>query len=111
MNLPPFLLDQWLSQKNLSNSAIEFDLGSSTGPSWTFRELLELSGSNEIERVLDTKLFYTPANGSLKLREAIAELEGVDPWDVLVFTGSSEALTVLFFVAGEPGVNVVLPSP
>lgn len=111
MNLPPFLLDQWLAQKNHPNSAIEFDLGSSTGPSWTFRELLGLSDGNEYERLLDTKLFYTPAAGTAQLREAIARLEGADPQDVQVVTGSAEALTILFFITAERGTNVVLPSP
>lgn len=111
MKLSPFLLDQWLDQKNRPDSKIEFDLGSSTGPSWTLRELLALSGDNEHERLLDTNLFYTTPAGSLNLREAIAELEGVDPDHVQVVTGAAEALVLLFFLAAEPGVNVVLPSP
>ena len=40
MNLPPFLLDRWLEQKQTADPAIDFDLGSSTGPVWTLRELL-----------------------------------------------------------------------
>lgn len=111
MKLTPFLLDQWLDQKNLPDSPIQFDLGSSTGPSWTLRELLALSHDGSYERLLDTKLFYTTAAGSLALREAIAALEGVSPDDVQAVTGASEALTILFFLAAEPGANVVLPSP
>jgi aspartate/methionine/tyrosine aminotransferase len=111
MKLSPFLLDQWLEQQNLPDSKIEFDLGSSTGPNWTLRELLELSQSNECERLLDTKLFYTPPAGSPRLREAIANLEGVDPEDLQIVTGAAEALFILFFLAAEPGANVVLPSP
>ena len=45
------------------------------------------------------------------LRAAIAALEGVDPDTVQVVTGASEALLILFFLAAEPGVNVVLPNP
>jgi hypothetical protein len=56
MKLAPFLLDQWLKQKFSADPAIEFDLGSSTGPVWTLRELLDLGGS--LEGLLDTKLFY-----------------------------------------------------
>ncbi len=111
MKLPPFLLDQWLDQKNLPESKIEFDLASSTGPAWTLRELLALSGDNEYEGLLDTRLFYTAPAGSLQLREAIAQLEGVNPEHVQVVTGAAEALVLLFFLAAEPGVNVVLPSP
>lgn len=111
MKLAPFLLDEWLGQKDLPDSRIEFDLGSSTGPSWTLRQLLALAGDDESDRLLDTKLFYTTAAGSLDLRKGIAALEGVDPDDVQVVTGAAEALLVLFFLAAEPDANVVLPDP
>jgi hypothetical protein len=47
MKLAPFLLDQWLTQKFTADPPIEFDLGSSTGPVWTLRELLDLGGDLE----------------------------------------------------------------
>jgi aspartate/methionine/tyrosine aminotransferase len=109
MRLPPFLLDQWLEQKFSADPPIEFDLGSSTGPVWTLRELLSLGG--DIEELLDTKLFYTPPAGSPELREELARMEGVDPEHVLVMTGAAEALLILFHLAAVPGANVVLPSP
>jgi aspartate/methionine/tyrosine aminotransferase len=109
MQLPPFLLDEWLAQKHSADPAIEFDLGSSTGPVWTLRELLTLSG--DLEALLDTELFYTPSAGTPKLREAIAALEGVDPGDILVTTGGAEGLFLLFFSAAGPDANVVLPLP
>jgi aspartate/methionine/tyrosine aminotransferase len=111
MRLPPFLLDQWLEQKFSADPPIEYDLGSSTGPVWTLRELLALAGDGEWERLLDTSLFYTSATGTQELREAIANLRGVDPSDVQVVTGAAEALLILFFLAAEPGANVVLPNP
>ena len=109
MKLPPFLLDQWLQQKFSANPPIEFDLGSSTGPTWTLRELLALGG--DIEELLATNLFYTPPEGSAALREELARMHGVEPERVLVMTGASEALLVMFHLAAEPGANVVLPSP
>ncbi len=111
MNLTPFLLDQWLEQKNSADPPIEYDLGSSTGPVWILRELLALAGNVESERLLDTKLFYTSPAGSPALRQAIAGLEGVDASEVQVVTGAAEALLILFFLAAEPNANVVLPSP
>jgi aspartate/methionine/tyrosine aminotransferase len=111
MKLPPFLLDQWLEQKNSGDSPIEFDLGSSTGPVWTLRELLALAPDDAPERLLDTRLVYTSPAGSPELRQAIAALEGVDPDDVQVVTGASEALLILFSMVAEPGANVVLPAP
>lgn len=111
MKLPPFLLDQWIAQKHSANPPIEYDLASSTGPVWTLRELMALAGGDKIEQLLDTSIFYTAAAGTAELRSAIAALEGVDPSEVLVVTGGSEALLILFFLAAEPGANVLLPHP
>ncbi len=97
MKLPPFLLDQWLEQKFSANPPIEFDLGSSTGPAWTLRELLSLGG--DLEGLLETRLFYTPPAGSSELREELARMEGVDPASVLVMTGAAEALLILLHLA------------
>ena len=111
MKLPAFLLDQWISQKEEANPPIEYDLASSTGPVWTLRELLALGGDGDLERLLDVRVSYSHAAGSKELREGIAELEGVDPGHVQVVTGAAEALLILFFLASEPGANVVLPRP
>jgi aspartate/methionine/tyrosine aminotransferase len=111
MELPPFLLDRWIEQKHEPNSPIEYDLASSTGPVWTLRDLLALSGGNELDALLDTRISYTSATGTPKLRAAIAALEGVEPDAVQVTTGGSEGLLILFFLAAEPGANVVIPNP
>ncbi len=111
MELPPFELDRWIAQKDSANSPIEYDLASSTGPVWTLRELLALSDGNELEALLDTSVSYTSAAGTLALRIAIAALEGVDAGEVQVVTGAAEALLILFFLAAEPGANVLLPNP
>jgi aspartate/methionine/tyrosine aminotransferase len=109
MNLPPFLLGQWLEQKHSANPPVEYDLGSSTGPVWTLRELLSLGG--DIEQLLDTKLFYMPSHGSPALRAALAGMVGVEPEEILLATGGAEALLILFHLAAGPGANVVLPNP
>jgi aspartate/methionine/tyrosine aminotransferase len=109
MKLPPFLLDQWLAQKFSADPPIEFDLGSSTGPIWTLRELLALGG--DMGELLETSLFYTPPAGSAELREELAAMEGVGPESVLAMTGAAEALLILLHLAAEPGANVVLPNP
>jgi aspartate/methionine/tyrosine aminotransferase len=111
MQLAPFLLDQWLEQKFTAQPPIEFDLGSSTGPNWTLRELLKLAGDNPVEHLLDTRLVYTSPAGTDALRSAIAALQCVDPSHVQVVTGAAEALWLLFFDAAETGANVVLPNP
>jgi len=111
VELPPFLLDRWIEQKQSANPPIEYDLASSTGPVWTLRELLALSDGNELDALLDTCVSYTSAAGTLALRTAIAALEGVEADEVQVVTGASEALLILFFLAAKPRANVVLPSP
>ncbi|HLJ49067.1 MAG TPA: pyridoxal phosphate-dependent aminotransferase [Bryobacteraceae bacterium] len=111
MQIRHFLLDEWLGQKLKPNSPIEYDLGSSTGPVWTLRELLALGPGNDLERLLNTKLFYTSASGTLELRQALAEANGVDPDDVQILTGAAEALFLVFFASAERNANVVLPSP
>jgi aspartate/methionine/tyrosine aminotransferase len=51
------------------------------------------------------------ARGSIELREEIASMQGAHPDDIQIVTGGSEALLALFFLAAEPGANVVLPYP
>ena len=79
MELPPFLLDRWIEQKQDPDSKIEYDLASSTGPVWTLRELLAVAGRDAMENLLDSPISYTHATGTPALRAAIAELEGVEP--------------------------------
>jgi len=110
MELPPFLLDRWIEQKNTADPPIEFDLASSTGPVWTLRELVAIAGGR-LDDLLDTRVSYTSAAGSPPLRAAIANLEGVQPEDVQIVSGASEALLILFFLAAGPDANVVLPKP
>jgi aspartate/methionine/tyrosine aminotransferase len=110
MHLPPFLLDQWLEQKFHADPPIEFDLGSSTGPVWTLGELLALE-AGAIDRLGGMALSYTSPAGTPELREEIARMHGVEPEHVQVVTGGAEGLLLLFYLAAEPGANVVLPEP
>ena len=107
MKFPAFLLDQWLQQ----NAGAEFNLGGSTGPRWTPRQLLALEGDGAGERMLDLDLDYTPTPGSSKLREAIAAMQSVPAEQVVVFAGSAEALLHIFYLAAQPDANVVVPFP
>jgi aspartate/methionine/tyrosine aminotransferase len=111
MRLAPFLLDQWLDQKFTADPPIDFDLGSSTGPIWTVRELLALEGGGVPDEVLDAAVSYTSPRGSAELREEIARMHGVDPEHIQVTTGAAEALLALFYLAAESDANVVLPNP
>jgi len=111
MRIPAFLLDQWLNQYQFAERPPEFNFASSTGPHWTARELLALADGDEREALLETALVYSDASGGEKLRRSLAEMHGVSAEQVQVVTGAAEALLILFFLAAEPGANVILPFP
>ena len=108
MQLKPFLLDAWLDNYE---HGIEFNLAASTGPVWAANQLLELSDDKTREQYLNHRLVYGRPAGSDRLRSAIAEMQNVDIHCVQVVTGASEALTILMWLAAEPGANVILPMP
>ncbi len=111
MKIPDFKLDQWLNQYHFSDNPPRYDLASSTGPHWTARELMGLLSTDERERLFETELVYSSTYGAEKLRAAVGEMQGVNPEQVRVVTGASEALLILFFLAAGPGANVILPFP
>ena len=108
MELKPFLLDTWLDQYEHD---IDFNVASSTGPSWTVDDVLALADDETRRRFLNHKLVYGRPAGADSLREAIAEMQGVPVDAVQVVSGASEALTVLMWLAAETGANVILPLP
>jgi len=111
MRFEPFLLDQWIERKFSGDWRIIHDFTASSGPAWRLRDLLELGGEEATERLLDVPVTYPSAAGSLELRTALAEWEGVSPADVQILTGAQEALLTIFFSAAVPGANVVVPQP
>jgi aspartate/methionine/tyrosine aminotransferase len=108
MDLKAFLLEQWLAK---FEQDIRYNLGASTGPRWTVDELLGLADEDTRRRMLDVSLTYGPPAGTASLRRAIADLQGVSPDCVQVVTGAAEALLILFWLAAEPGANVIVPAP
>jgi aspartate/methionine/tyrosine aminotransferase len=108
MRLKPFLLDTWL---DAYEHDIEFNLAASTGPNWTVNEVLALATEEVRHDFLNRRLVYGRPAGADSLREAIAEMQGVSVDCVQMVTGASEALTILMWLAAEPGANVILPMP
>src|SRR6516162_10017594 len=108
MQLKPFLLDAWLDQYEHS---IEFNLGASTGPTWTVNDILALADDAMRHRFMNHKLVYARVAGGDSLREAIAEMQGVPVETVQVMTGAAEAILALLWLAAAPGANVFLPLP
>jgi aspartate/methionine/tyrosine aminotransferase len=108
MRLKPFLLDEWLDAHE--HNAI-YNLAASTGPVWTLNELLNLATEQERRQFLQQKVVYSRPAGADSLRAAIAERHSVPTESVQVVTGASEALLALFWLAAEPGANVIIPRP
>jgi aspartate/methionine/tyrosine aminotransferase len=107
MHLEPFHLDHWIEKHRNA----PYNLAASTGPAWTLKEVFELMTPEEQDRWWSHKVVYGPPSGGEILRAAVAEMEGVRPQEVQVVTGASEALLILFFLAAQPGANVVVPDP
>jgi aspartate/methionine/tyrosine aminotransferase len=108
MQLEAFLLDSWLNAHD--GPPIEFNLGGSTGPRWSAAEVLDLEGGSR-DRLLAEHMVYAPTAGAKPLRKAIADMLSVEAEHVLVVAGGSEALLHIFFLAAEPGANVIVPFP
>ena len=108
MQLKPFMLDAWLDQYEHD---IEFNLGASTGPTWTVNDILALADDETRHRFLSHNLVYSRPAGADSLRDAIAEMQGVPLEAVQIMTGASEALVALMWLAAEPGANVIIPLP
>src|SRR6185295_7482745 len=98
MQIPEFMLDQWLNEYHFSPQPPQFDLASSTGPHWTLGDLLGLLGEADRTQLFETELVYSAASGSERLRQSVAEMQGVSAKQVQIVTGASEALLILFVI-------------
>jgi aspartate/methionine/tyrosine aminotransferase len=112
MRLPRFELDRWLDSLKYAEPPIQYDLGSSTGVSWTLRELAALDPERDLVGELETlSQVYVSGLGDTITRRAVAAFHGAAPANVRITTGASEAIHALLCLLSEPGANVVLPNP
>lgn len=70
-----------------------------------------MAGEDARQRMFALPLTYGPPAGNASLRAAIGEMQGVSPDCVQVVTGAAEALLILFWLAAEPGANIIVPAP
>ena len=85
-----------------------YDLGGSYGPNLRLEELLDESGTAELLRMA---LGYGTAPGDLRLRQAIAEMQGVSAEDVVITIGGMQALFLLAFILCNRGDVAVTTTP
>ena len=113
MKIEPFALERWMTTYE---QHVEFDIAESGIAPLTARELLAMEPEGErgrvLERLLDLRLGYSEAPGTLELRSLLAETyQDCGPENILVTTGAIEANFLLFNVLLEPGDHVVAPHP
>jgi len=113
VKIEPFALERWLTAHELH---VEYDIAESGILPLTIHDLLSWSPAAErdsiLERLLDLRLGYAEATGTLELRTLLAQTyERCGPDNILVTTGAIEANFLLFNVLLKPGDHVVAPYP
>jgi aspartate/methionine/tyrosine aminotransferase len=108
--LAPFRLERWFVE-------FEFLPGirnlTASGPyDATTREVLALEDEDTTRRYLNLGLGYIENSGGESLRQAISSLyTTVNPRDIQITAGASEALFLLAWSVMEPGANLVVEEP
>jgi aspartate/methionine/tyrosine aminotransferase len=113
MKIETFALERWMTAWETKTP---FDIAESGIFPMTVRELLQLEPAQvrdrTLERLLDTRLGYSEAPGTLELRSLIAATyRDTGPEEILVTTGAIEANFLLFNVLLEPADHVVAVYP
>jgi hypothetical protein len=88
-------------------AAPRYELGESLGPDLRLAELLQAPGPGGLDGL---SLGYGTPAGDARLRQAIAELHGVDADDVVVTVGSMHALFLIAFILCGQGDEAVTTS-
>lgn len=113
MKIETFALERWMTTYEVD---VEYDIAESGIYPLTVNDLLDFVPAAEREqtlaRLLDTRLGYSEAPGSLELRTLLANTyRDTGPENILVTTGAIEANFLLFNVLLEPGDQVVAVHP
>lgn len=103
-------MEEWLETNRFRT---QYNLGESGGRARTVHEILTQSHltENEIaEKFLHIKLHDSPNWGRMDLRECVASFHpGARPENVLITTGTSEALLLLFHTLQPKSIALALP--
>jgi len=113
MKIEPFALERWMTTYE---TEVEYDIAESGIFPLTARDLLAMEPPEEqarlLDGLLDLRLGYSEARGSLALRTLLAETyTNRTPENILVTTGAIEANFLLFNVLLDAGDHVIAPYP
>jgi aspartate/methionine/tyrosine aminotransferase len=106
MKIEKFVMERW--QSNWEH-VVDYNISESGVKPLTPEEFLS---SEELERLLKTKLGYIQSNGTQELKESICALYGdAAPENILVTSGSAEANFLLMWKLIDPGDEVIFMLP
>ena len=113
MKIETFALERWMTTYEVD---VDYDIAESGIYPMTVNDLLDFEPEGERERtltrLLDTRLGYSEAPGSIELRTMLANTyRETGPDNILITTGAIEANFLLFNVLLEPGDHVVAVYP
>ncbi|HBY45941.1 MAG TPA: aminotransferase, partial [Chloroflexi bacterium] len=113
MKIETFALERWMTTWE---TQVEYDIAESGILPMTMNDLLDLLPEGEREGtlagLLDTRLGYSEAPGSLELRSLLAATYlDTGPDEILVTTGAIEANFLAFNTLLDPGDHVVAVYP
>ncbi|CAN5688755.1 aminotransferase [soil metagenome] len=113
MKLEPFALERWMTTWE---TVVSYDIAESGIYPLTTHELFDLLDPVDADSVrqtmMDLRLGYTEARGTIALRTALAETYAdVGPDEILVTTGAIEANFLLFTTLLSAGDHVVAVYP
>ena len=102
MEITKFYLEKWY---------VEYEFKSKYNLSASGIRPLKLNQLENLDDFFNTKITYSPANGSDKLLTVLAENNGFDKSQILVTNGAIEALFLIQLLLFERGDNVIVVKP
>ena len=113
MKIETFALERWMTKYE---TCVKYDIAESGIFPLTVNDLLSFEAPGDrtsiLDRLLNLRLGYSEAPGTLELRQALAETyHNCEPHNILVTTGAIEANFLLFNVLLNPGDHVIAPYP
>src|SRR5262249_54076581 len=113
MKIETFALERWMTKYE---TCVKYDIAESGILPLPVNDLLSFEPSGDrsaiLDRLLNIRLGYSEAPGTLELRRALAETyHNCEPGNILVTTGAIEANFLLFNVLLKAGDHVIAPHP